>query len=110
LKKGDQGGFIMLKKLDRQLALTYAIWYVLAMGSLTASKARQGFYRLLDEVAENHEPVLITGKRHNAVLISEEDFRAIEETLYLANIKGMVESIKEGMKTPASEMDKDLDW
>jgi antitoxin YefM len=61
-------------------------------------------------VAENHEPVLITGKRHNAVLISEDDFRAIQETLYLANIPGMVESIKEGMNTPASEMDKDIGW
>ena len=80
------------------------------MAILTASKARQGFYRLLDEVAENHEPILITGKRHNAVLISEEDFRAIQETLYLAKIPGMVDSIKEGMKTPATEMDKELDW
>jgi len=80
------------------------------MGTLTASKARQGFYRLLDEVAENHEPILITGKRHNAVLISEDDFRAIQETLFLANIPGMVESIKEGMSTPASEMDEELDW
>jgi antitoxin YefM len=80
------------------------------MGTLTASKARQGFYRLLDEVAESHEPVLITGKRNNAVLISEDDFKAIQETLYLANIPGMVESIREGMNTPASAMDEDIDW
>jgi antitoxin YefM len=64
----------------------------------------------LDEVAESHEHILITGKRHNTILISEDDFRAIQETLYLANIPGMVDSIKEGMNTPASEMDEDLDW
>jgi antitoxin YefM len=80
------------------------------MTTLTASKARQGLYKLLDEVSENHEPILITGKRNNAVLISEEDFLAIKETLYLANVPGMVESIKEGMKTPASKMDEELDW
>ena len=78
--------------------------------TLTASEARRLLYRLLDQVAEEREPVLITGKRHNAVLIAEDDWRGIQETLYLMRIPGMAESIHEGMATPASEMDEDLDW
>lgn len=80
------------------------------MSTLTASKARTDFYHLMDKVAQEHEPVLITGKRNNAVLISEEDWRGIQETIYLARIPGMVKSIKKGMATPASEMSEDLKW
>jgi prevent-host-death family protein len=70
------------------------------MTTLTASQARARFYGLLDEAAESHEPIQISGRRHNAVLVSEEDWRAIQETLYLASIRGMRESIRAGMKTP----------
>ena len=80
------------------------------MTHLTASEARRQLYRLLDEVAESHRPVAITGKRNNAVLVSEEDWRAIQETLHLAQIPGMVESIKEGMATPPDEMTEELAW
>ncbi len=80
------------------------------MPTLTASEARARLYRLIDEAAEAHEPVVITGKRGNAVLISEEDWRAIEETLYLVSIPGMRESIVEGLKTPVKECSKDLKW
>lgn len=80
------------------------------MSHLSASQARRQLYRLLDEVAETHEPVVITGKRNDAVLIGAEDWRAIQETLHLAQIPGMVESIKEGLATPHEEMDEELDW
>jgi PHD/YefM family antitoxin component YafN of YafNO toxin-antitoxin module len=67
-------------------------------------------YRLIDEISSNHEPVTITGKRANAVLISEEDWRAIQETLYLLSIPGMGESIREGLQTPIEECSEELDW
>lgn len=80
------------------------------MKTLTATQARKDIYKLLDEASDTHEPIQITGKRSNAVLISEEDWRSIQETLYLASIPGMQESIIEGMETPAEELDDDLDW
>jgi prevent-host-death family protein len=64
----------------------------------------------MDEVAENHQPVLITGKRNNAVLLSQEDWESIQETLYLLSIPAMGESIRTGMATPISECETELDW
>ena len=78
------------------------------MPAITATQARATLYSLLDEVAASHEPVLITGKRHNAVLIAEEDWRAINETLYLMSIPGMRESLIEGMNTPIDECDNEV--
>lgn len=80
------------------------------MSTISASDARAKLYRLIDEAATSHEPVLITGKRNNAVLLSEEDWSAIQETLFLLSVPGMRESIKEGMNTPLDECAKDLDW
>lgn len=80
------------------------------MTTVTATEARKILYKLLDEVSESHEPIQITGKRGNAVLISEEDWRAVQETLYLHAVPGMKESIVEGMKTPVDECDEELDW
>jgi prevent-host-death family protein len=80
------------------------------MNSLTASAARANLYKLLDQAAESHEPVLINGKRSNAVLVSEQDWRSIQETLYLMSIPGMRESIIKGMKTPVSKMSKKRPW
>ena len=80
------------------------------MTTLTATEARKRLYSLVDEVKESHEPVQIVGKRSSAVLISEDDWRAIQETLYLTSIPGMRESIREGLATPVEECDKDLDW
>ena len=79
------------------------------MSSLTATEARKRLYTLVDDVAESHEPVQIVGKRNSAVLISEEDWRAIQETLYLASIPEMRESIREGLKTPVEECEEELD-
>jgi prevent-host-death family protein len=65
---------------------------------------------LLDEASETHQPVQITGKRSSAVLVSEADWRSIQETLYLTSIPGMSESIKEGLNTPIEECEGELDW
>lgn len=80
------------------------------MNSMNASEARQKLYRLLDETADAHEPVLITGPRSNAVLVGEEDWNAIQETLYLLSIPGMRESIREGLATPVDECEKEPGW
>jgi antitoxin YefM len=80
------------------------------MTSLSASEARKRLYNLVDEVRDSHEPVQIVGKRSSAVLISEEDWKAIEETLYLDSIPGMRESIKKGLKTPVGKCSKEPGW
>lgn len=80
------------------------------MSSFTASEARANLYRLLDEAAESHQPIRITGKRSNGVLVSEEDWSAIQETLYLLSVPGMRESIRAGMKTPANKLSKEPGW
>jgi len=80
------------------------------MTTLTASQARSMLYKLLDKAALSHEPIQISGKRHNAVLISEDDWRSIQETLYLLSIPGMRESIRKGLKTPIEECSKKLTW
>ena len=80
------------------------------MHILTASEARTNLYRLMDQTAQSHEPVTITGKRTSAVLVSSEDWQAIQETLYLLSIPGMRESIKEGMAEPVDACAAELDW
>jgi prevent-host-death family protein len=80
------------------------------MTFFSATEAPANLYRLIDETATNHEPITITGKRGNAVLISEEDWRAIQETLFLLNIPGMRESIREGLETPIEDCAEALDW
>ena len=80
------------------------------MTTITATEARKRLYALLDEVAESHDPVQIAGKRSSAVLVAEEDWRAIQETLYLQSIPGMRESILQGMRTPLDECEEHLDW
>jgi len=80
------------------------------MTTLSATEARKSLYSLVDSVAESHAPVQIVGKRNSAVLISEDDWRAIQETLNLTSVPGMRESIIEGMKTPIEECAEDLEW
>ncbi|MCC5914025.1 MAG: type II toxin-antitoxin system Phd/YefM family antitoxin [Balneolaceae bacterium] len=80
------------------------------MKTLTATKARKEIYRLIDETTETHEPIQITGKRSNAILVSEEDWRSIQETLYLTSVSGMSDSIKKGLNTPLEETDDELEW
>ena len=80
------------------------------MPTLTVTEARSKLYRLIDETMSSHEPIIITGKHGNAVLISEDDWRAVQETIYLLNIPGMRESIQEGLSTPIEECTRELDW
>ncbi len=80
------------------------------MPTLTATEARKRLYTLLDDVADSHDPIQIVGKRNSAVLVSEEDWRAIQETLYLSSIPGMRQSIREGLKTPVEECEEELGW
>ncbi len=80
------------------------------MTTITASAARADLYRLIDQAAESHKPVVISGKRANAVLVSEEDWSAIQETLYLLAIPGMRESIKDAMAEPIAKSNKVLKW
>lgn len=80
------------------------------MSPITASEARANLYRLIDEAASSHKPLLISGKRNKVVLVSEEDWNAVQETLFLLSVPGMRESIREGMDTPVEECDQDLDW
>jgi antitoxin YefM len=77
---------------------------------MNATEARKDLFRLIDAVADSHVPVVITGRRHNAVLVNADDWRAIQETLHLAQIPGMVASIREGLDTPPEAMDERLDW
>lgn len=80
------------------------------MTTLTASEARASLYRLIDQTAESHQPVLICGKRANAVLVSEEDWSAIQETLHLLAVPGMRESIKDAMSEPLAKSKRTLKW
>ena len=80
------------------------------MNILNATEARSKLYTLIDEATETHQPIVITGKRGNAVLVSEDDWNSIAETLHLLSVPGMRELIKEGMKEDLSECSKELDW
>jgi prevent-host-death family protein len=80
------------------------------MTTVTATQARKNLYRLLDELSQSHEPLQISGKRNTAVLVAEEDWRSIQETLYLLSIPGMRKSIIQGLKTPVRKCSKGLRW
>ncbi|BFU77639.1 hypothetical protein ALC152_08540 [Arcobacter sp. 15-2] len=77
---------------------------------MSVSQVRADIYNVMDETAQTHEPVLITGKRNNAVMVSQEDWNAIEETLYLNAIPNMVSSIQESMNAPDSEFSESVEW
>ncbi len=92
------------------LAGTYEKAYASSMTTVTASRARAQLYRLVDQTTASGEPIQITGKRHNAVLVAEEDWRAIQETLHLLSIPGMRASIRRGMRTPIKKLQKKPGW
>ncbi|CAI8201054.1 MAG: Antitoxin RelJ [Marinobacterium sp. xm-d-530] len=83
---------------------------VLFMTTLNSTEARSNFYGLLAEVNRSHQPITITGKNGNAVLVSESDWNAISETLFLMGIPGMRESMVEGLNQPISDCDSELEW
>jgi antitoxin YefM len=80
------------------------------MPRLNVIEARANLYKLIDETSANHEPVVITGKRRNAVLLAEDDWNAINETLHLLSVPGMRESILEGMQEKINNCATELDW
>lgn len=80
------------------------------MSTFTASEARANLYGLIDEVTLSHQPVVITGKRHNAVLVSADDWASIQETIYLLSVPGMRESICEGLSMPMEKCSQELVW
>lgn len=80
------------------------------MAVITASEARANLYRLIDDAASSHQPLVILGKRNRAVLIAEEDWTAIQETLFLLSVPGMRESIRDGLDSPVDECREELDW
>jgi antitoxin YefM len=80
------------------------------MTAVSATSARANLYRLIDQVNEESEPVTITGRRGNAVLVGEEDWRAIQETLFLASIPGMTESIRAARAEGLEAGSEELDW
>ena len=80
------------------------------MTTVNVTEARANLYKLIDDASVNHEPVVITGKRVNAVLLAEDDWNAINETLYLLSVPGMRESIIEGMREKFDETSTELEW
>lgn len=80
------------------------------MTILNVTEARSKLYGLIDETTNSHQPIVITGKRGNAVLVSEADWNAINETLYLLSIPGLRESLRQGMKQSISECSTKLNW
>jgi antitoxin YefM len=77
------------------------------MSILNATTARNNFFKVMEEVIDTHEPIYVTGKKGNVVILSEEDWRSIQETLYLESIPGMKEKIKKGLQTPLEECVED---
>ena len=80
------------------------------MTTLNVTEARANLYKLIDDTSVNHEPVVITGKRGNAVLLAEDDWNAINETLHLLSVPGMRESILEGMQENIDSAATELNW
>lgn len=80
------------------------------MATINITNARKNLYALVEQVQETHEPLVITGKNGSAVLLSEEDYNAIEETLYLTSIPGMKESLLKGKKEDPKKLSKKLEW
>ncbi|MDA7455151.1 type II toxin-antitoxin system Phd/YefM family antitoxin [Planktomarina temperata] len=80
------------------------------MTTVNVTEARANLYKLIDDASVSHEPVVITGKRGNAVLVAEGDWNAINETLYLLSVRGMRESIIEGMQENLEKTPTELKW
>ena len=82
------------------------------MSAINITNARKELYNLVEEVNLYSEPTLIVSKKGNAVLVSENDWNAIQETVYLNSIPGLVESIKKGMETPIEDCvsEEDVEW
>ena len=80
------------------------------MEHINATQARNNLYKLIDTVGSSHKQILITGKKANAILVSQSDWDSILETLHLVSIPGMRESVIEGLNTPVEDCSGELDW
>ena len=82
------------------------------MKQLSISEARANLFKLIEGVSKSHKPVYIHGRHNNAVLLSEEDYMSLQETLYLMKVPGLYEDLKKGLETPVEECtpDSDLKW
>jgi prevent-host-death family protein len=80
------------------------------MTSVSVTQARSKLGQLLDEAEDTHEPIQITGKRSNAILVSEDDWRSMQESLYLVSIPGMRDSIRKGMAEPLNKSSANPGW
>ena len=80
------------------------------MTTIKVTEARSKLYKLIEQAASSHEPIQITGKRANVIMISEEDWRSIQETMHLLSIPGMRESIRRGLKTPVEKCSEEPGW
>ena len=97
--------------IDKEYALTYVSQKKgSVMTTVNVTEARANLYKLIDDASVSHEPVVITGKRGNAVLLAEDDWNAINETLYLLSVPGMRESIIDGMQKNLDETSTELEW
>jgi len=102
--------YVLQIPIDIAYGITYFHHRGENMTILNVTEARSKLYNLIDETAITHQPITIKGKRSNAVLISEEDWNAITETLYLLSVPSMRESIKNGLKESIESCSKELDW
>ena len=83
--------------------------HVSLVKTISATSARSDLYRVMDSAVSNHEPIQITGKRGNVVMVGEADWRAIQETLYLVSVPGMADSIRQGMEEPIENCSREID-
>lgn len=88
----------------------YVMTYACCVSTIPVTTARSQLYRLIDQVNEDSEPLVITGQRGNAVLVGEEDWRAIQETLYLESVPGMMDSIRNARREGIEAGSEELDW
>jgi antitoxin YefM len=99
------------KEFEKPYRYAYVICKTMnGMTAINVTAARAKLYQLIDETVSSHKPIVIRGKRGNAVLLSESDWNAISETLHLLSIPGMRESIQEGIKEEITDCSKELDW
>jgi prevent-host-death family protein len=101
----DQSEVLILRTSSCTLSVKAQI-----MTSITVTHARANLFKLLDQTAQSHEPIQITGRRQNGVLLSEDDFRAMQETLYLLSVPGMKASLRKARKAPLKAYSKTRPW
>lgn len=73
-------------------------------------EAQSNFREIMAEVSESHRPAIITGDGNNVVVLSQEDWTSIQETLYLLSVPGMRETIKEGLSTSLNDCSAEIEW